>query len=62
MNSQHSAYQYQVHQNGGPPRALSPGNMSVDGVNKGAYYIYELIIVLNLVLIIREIEMSVAQI
>merc|ERR1719391_1888532 len=24
-----------VHQNGGPPRAVSPGNMSVDGVNKG---------------------------
>ena len=26
-----------VHQNGGPPRAVSPGNMSVDGVNKGMF-------------------------
>ena len=41
---------------------MSPGNMSVDGVNKGAYYIYELIIAVNLVLIIMEIGMLVAQI
>ena len=31
-----------MHQNGGPPRAVSPGNMSVDGVNKGlCFYMCE---------------------